>query len=395
MKINAMAMRILDGAAAERQGGEDSLSGFLGSFATLTLMGFIAMWSASSGYGIRMNQKASYFALRQAIFSVPAIIVFIVSSRIPLDKVRSLIGPLTLASLLSLLLPFIPGLGVEINGAKRWIDLGIAISNHRAMEARCLVYTALHGEKGELIRRSAWEAAFSLWSLASVRRLSTSGFFNLHAALLAGISVFWIAGVPLRFFLGVFVLLVPAAILMITSSEYRLIRVLGYIIPDYDPHGMNYQVQNSIRAIMSGGFWGKGLGWGTRKLSSIPEVQSDFVFAAFAEETGLLGVAAVFAIWTFLVVTVVRQARKKDAFPQYLALGMLALLSIQFLVNLGVVSGFLPATGIALPFFSAGGSSLISTALAGGVILNALGTKGFEAMTPLNEETISGGNDNE
>ncbi len=394
-----MAMRILDGAAAERQGGEDSLSGFLGSFATLTLMGFIAMWSASSGYGIRMNQKASYFALRQAIFSVPAIIVFIVSSRIPLDKVRSLIGPLTLASLLSLLLPFIPGLGVEINGARRWIDLGITnFQPSELWKPVVLVYTAhIMAKKGELIRRSAWEAVFPLLvlSLGTAIIYLQDDFSTSMLALLAGISVFWIAGVPLRFFLGVFVLLVPAAILMITSSEYRLIRVLGYIIPDYDPHGMNYQVQNSIRAIMSGGFWGKGFGLGTRKLSSIPEVQSDFVFAAFAEETGLLGVAAVFAIWTFLVVTVVRQARKKDAFPQYLALGMLALLSIQFLVNLGVVSGFLPATGIALPFFSAGGSSLISTALAGGVILNALGTKGFEAMTPLNEETISGGNDNE
>ncbi len=394
-----MAMRILDGAAAERQGGEDSLSGFLGSFATLTLMGFIAMWSASSGYGIRMNQKASYFALRQAIFSVPAIIVFIVSSRIPLDKIRSLIGPLTLASLLSLLLPFIPGLGVEINGARRWIDLGITnFQPSELWKPVVLVYTAhIMAKKGELIRRSAWEAVFPLLvlSLGTAIIYLQDDFSTSMLALLAGISVFWIAGVPLRFFLGVFVLLVPAAILMITSSEYRLIRVLGYIIPDYDPHGMNYQVQNSIRAIMSGGFWGKGFGLGTRKLSSIPEVQSDFVFAAFAEETGLLGVAAVFAIWTFLVVTVVRQARKKDAFPQYLALGMLALLSIQFLVNLGVVSGFLPATGIALPFFSAGGSSLISTALAGGVILNALGTKGFEAMTPLNEETISGGNDNE
>jgi cell division protein FtsW len=220
-------------------------------------------------------------------------------------------------------------------------------------------------------------------------------FSTSMLALLAGISLFWIAGVPLRFFLGVFILLVPAAILMITSSEYRLIRVLGYIIPDYDPHGMNYQVQNSIRAIMSGEFWGKGLGLGTRKLGSIPEVQSDFVFAAFAEETGLLGVAAVFAVWTFLVYSVVREARKKDAFPQYLALGMLALLSIQFLVNIGVVSGFLPATGIALPFFSAGGSSLMSTALAGGVIFNALRTRGFEALAPGEEELITGGNDNE
>ncbi len=392
-------MRILDGSTAERKGGENPLSGFLGSFATLALMGFIAMWSASSGYGIRMNWGANYLAIRQGIFFIPAIIVFFISAKIPLDKVRSLIGPLTLASLLSLLLPLIPGLGVEINGARRWINLGFTnFQPSELWKPVVLVYTAhIMAKKGDLIRKSAWEAVFPLLilSLGTAIIYLQDDFSTSMLALLAGIAVFWIAGVPLRFFLGVFVLLVPAAILMVTSSEYRLIRVLGYIIPDYDPHGMNYQVQNSMRAIMSGGLWGKGLGLGTRKLTSIPEVQSDFVFAAFAEETGLLGVAAVFAVWTFFVLAVVRQAREKDAFPQYLALGMLSLLSIQFLVNLGVVSGFLPATGIALPFFSAGGSSLISTALAGGIILNALKTRGFEAMALHNQEVISGGNDNE
>ncbi len=394
-----MALRILDGSTAQRRDGEGSLSGFLGSFSTLALMGFVAMWSASSGYGIRMNQGASHFALRQAIFFVPAIIVFFLSSRIPLEKLRTLIGPLTLISLISLLLPFIPGLGIEINGARRWINLGITnFQPSELWKPVVLVYTAhIMAKKGELIRRSAWEAVFPLLVLSFGTAIIylQDDFSTSMLALLAGISLFWIAGVPLRFFLGVFILLVPAAILMITSSEYRLIRVLGYIIPDYDPHGMNYQVQNSIRAIMSGELWGKGLGLGTRKLGSIPEVQSDFVFAAFAEETGLLGVAAVFAVWTFLVYSVVREARKKDAFPQYLALGMLALLSIQFLVNIGVVSGFLPATGIALPFFSAGGSSLISTALAGGIIFNALRTKGFEALAPGEKELITGGNDNE
>ncbi|HWP67830.1 MAG TPA: FtsW/RodA/SpoVE family cell cycle protein, partial [Rectinemataceae bacterium] len=180
----------------------------------------------------------------------------------------------------------------------------------------------------------------------------------------------------------------------ITSSEYRLIRVLGFIIPDYDPHGMNYQVQNSIHAIMSGGLWGKGLGLGTRKLSSIPEIQSDFVFAAFVEEMGLLGVIAVFACWIFLVVAVVKAAKNKSGFSYLLAMGLLSLLSIQFLVNLGVVSGLLPATGIALPFFSAGGSSLLSTALAGGLIINALKENGFSPVSELGAATSTGGKGN-
>jgi cell division protein FtsW len=165
---------------------------------------------------------------------------------------------------------------------------------------------------------------------------------------------------------------VPSIFLMVTSSEYRLSRVLGFIVPEFDPHGMNYQIQNSVHAIMSGGLWGKGLGLGTRKLGTIPEIQSDFVFAGFVEEMGLVGVAAVFICWIFLVYSVLKALKGRRGFPYLLSMGLLLLMSIEFLVNLGVVSGFLPVTGIALPFFSSGGSSLFATALAGGLIANAL-----------------------
>lgn len=392
-------MRLLDGSGMERREFENSSSGFLGAFTTLALLGFVAMWSASSGYGIRMERGASYFALRQALFFIPATAIFVLAAKFPLDKIRALIGPLTLISLFSLLLPLIPGLGVEINGARRWINL--KVTNFQPSELWkpiVLIYAAhVMDGKNDRIRKSAGDAVFPLiiLGLGTLFIYLQDDFSTSMLSLLAGIAVFWVAGTPVRFFLAVVALVIPAVILMITSSEYRLIRVLGYIIPDFDPHGMNYQVQNSIRAIMSGGLWGKGLGLGTRKLSSIPEVQSDFVFAAFAEETGLLGVAVVFALWGFLVISVVRGIRRKDGFPQLLALGMLALLSIQFLVNLGVVSGFLPATGIALPFFSQGGSSLISTALAGGLILNALKTRSFETLAPGDEQRISGGKDDE
>ncbi|HWR11437.1 MAG TPA: FtsW/RodA/SpoVE family cell cycle protein [Rectinemataceae bacterium] len=391
-------MKPLHEFAAEGRTSRHPESGFAGSFAALAVIGFVAMWSASSGYGVKMGKGASYFAVRQAIFLLPAILVFMAASIVSLDWLRNLAGLFAIASIVSLTLPFLPGIGVEINGGRRWINLVFTNFQPSELWKPVSIFYAAHilDKKNQTIRNTAGEAIFPFLVvvLGCAIVFLQDDFSTSMLALVAALSVFWFAGTPLRFFLGTLILAVPAVFLMITSSEYRLIRVLGFIIPDYDPHGMNYQVQNSIRAIMSGGLWGKGLGLGTRKLSSIPEIQSDFVFAAFAEEMGLLGVAAVFACWIFLVIAVIRVTRGREGFRYLLAMGLLCLLSLQFLVNLGVVSGFLPATGIALPFFSAGGSSLLSTALAGGLILNALKDTGFSAVSSSESARISGGNGN-
>ena len=392
-------MKLLYGSSAEGRIATHPESGFAGSFAALAVIGFVAMWSSSSGYGIKLEKGANFFAIRQALFYLLAIAIFAIASKFPLDSLRKLAGPLAFASLLSLALPLIPGIGVEINGSRRWINLYITNFQPSELWKPISILYAAHilDKKNKAIRNTAGEAIFPFLVivLGTLVIFLQDDFSTAALALVATLSVFWFAGTPMRFFLGTLILAVPSAILMVASSEYRLTRVLGFIIPDYDPHGMNYQVQNSIRAIMSGGLWGKGLGLGTRKLTSIPEIQSDFVFAGFAEEMGLLGVAAIFACWVFIVIAVIRAVRDKEGFRYLLAMGLLCLLSIQFLVNLGVVSGFLPATGIALPLFSAGGSSLLSTALAGGLIMNALKDGGFSALSPQDEASVSGGKGND
>ena len=391
-------MKILDHVSAEGRITSRHEAGFAGSFLALALLGFVAMWSSSSGYAIRIDEKASYFAVRQAIFMVGAIAAFIVASRISLDWLRRSIGLFTLISLLSLFLPFVPKLGVEINGGRRWIDLGFMNFQPSELWKPISIIYAAHilEKKSNEIGNSAVEAIFPFLVvvLGTVTIFLQDDFSTCALSFVAVMSVFWLAGTHWMFFVGAILLAVPAGFLMIASSQYRLIRVLGFIIPDYDPHGMNYQVQNSIRAIMSGGLWGKGLGLGTRKLTSIPEIQSDFVFAGFVEEMGLIGVAAVFACWAYLAYSVVKALRGREGFRYLLAMGLLSLLSLQFLVNLGVASGFLPATGIALPFFSAGGSSLLSTALAGGLIMNAIRNDGFSAVPVEGGADVLGGNGN-
>ncbi len=391
-------MKILDHISAESRITSRYEAGYAGSFLALTLLGFVAMWSSSSGYAIRIDQKASYFAVKQALFMIGAIAAFVVASRISLDWLRRNIGLFTLVSLVSLFLPFVPKLGVEINGGRRWIDLGFMNFQPSELWKPISIIYAAHilEKKSNEIGNSAVEAIFPFLVVVvgTVTIFLQDDFSTCALSFVAVMSVFWLAGTHWMFFAGAILLAVPAGFLMIASSQYRLTRVLGFIIPDYDPHGMNYQVQNSINAIMSGGLWGKGLGLGTRKLTSIPEIQSDFVFAGFVEEMGLIGVVAVFACWVYLAYSVVKALRGREGFRYLLAMGLLSLLSLQFLVNLGVASGFLPATGIALPFFSAGGSSLLSTALAGGLIMNAIRNDGFSAVPVEGGADASGGNGN-
>lgn len=391
-------MKILDQTPAANRISSRQEAGFAGSFLALTLLGFVAMWSSSSGYAIRIDQKASYFAVKQALFMIGAVVAFIVASRISLAWLRRGVGLFTLISLLSLFLPFVPRLGVEINGGKRWIDLGFMNFQPSELWKPISIIYAAHilDKKVNVIGNSAVEAIFPFLVvvLGTVTIFLQDDFSTCALSFVAVMAVFWLAGTHWTFFAGATLLAIPAGFLMIASSQYRLTRVLGFIIPDYDPHGMNYQVQNSIRAIMSGGLWGKGLGLGTRKLTTIPEIQSDFVFAGFVEEMGLIGVVAVFACWAYLVYSVIKALRGREGFRSLLAMGLLCLLSLQFLVNLGVASGFLPATGIALPFFSAGGSSLLSTALAGGLIMNAIRNDGFSAVPGEGATEASGGNGN-
>ncbi|MFQ3547647.1 MAG: FtsW/RodA/SpoVE family cell cycle protein, partial [Termitinemataceae bacterium] len=159
--------------------------------------------------------------------------------------------------------------------------------------------------------------------------------------------------------------------LTILAKEHRIRRVLAFLQPDWDPLGAGYQVRSSVLTIMSGGLWGKGIGQGVRKIASIPEVHSDFIFAAFAEEWGLVGVTIVcILIGVVLYKSFTAAYRADTMYVRLVVVGIVMMLVTQFLLNLAVVSALIPATGIPLPFFSAGGSSLAMMLFAAGLLVN-------------------------
>jgi cell division protein FtsW len=163
----------------------------------------------------------------------------------------------------------------------------------------------------------------------------------------------------------------PTATILVLKKEHRINRILSYIQPDFEPQGAGYQVNSSVLSISSGGFWGKGIGHGTRKIASVPEIHSDFIFSSFAEEMGFLGVMFFFILFAvFAVRGYVDSMNNEKPFNRLLGCGLVTMIISQVLVNIAVTAGALPVTGIPLPFFSAGGSSLATTLVMAGLVVN-------------------------
>jgi cell division protein FtsW len=338
--------------------------------------GIAVLWSASSGYAASIGKGAGYFVIRQLLFLAPAVLVFWACAVVDLDALRSKIGLLTLISLAALLLPFLPPpIGVKRNGAACWVNLGITTVQPSELWKPIMILYLAHvlDRKRERILESPGVLIppFILAAAGCLVVLSQNDFSTAVLSLLAAASVFWAASAPASFFLGLGAAAGSFSALMILTSGERLKRILDYVFPAYDPSGQSYQVLGSIRAIRSGGLLGKGIGLGTLKNGGILEVQSDFIFAAWAEEAGLAGVLAVVAAWCAFGWRAFKVAiEEEDRFRSCLGFGLAFLLVLEAFVNMGVASGAVPATGLALPFFSAGGSSLLSTAAICGLLYN-------------------------
>lgn len=360
----------------------------LASLFLLAGTGFAALWSASSGYALALGRPASYFLLRQVRYVLPAIALFGLCALVPLEAIRSRMSIITLVALAGLLLPFLPGIGENRNGASRWIDLGVATFQPSEIWKPISVLYLAHildrriGEAGPepgTLGAGALVPPFLLTGLACLIIFLQNDLSTSAIAALAAIVLFWVGGAPWTFFMGIGAVAAPLGALSVLTSDFRLRRILAFLYPAYEPHGQSYQVLGSMRAIVSGGFAGKGIGLGTLKLGSVPEVQSDFIFAAWTEETGFLGVLLFFALWSLFGWRCFRKAfDEEEPFRRYLGFGLGCLLLLQVLLNVAMASGILPATGIALPFFSAGGTSLVATAGVVGLLMNLSRPAGAE-----------------
>lgn len=349
----------------------------LGMVVLLAGTGLSVLFSASSDYADRLFGDPARFVTRQALFLGVGTLLCLILSRVGLGLLRAGVKWFTLIALAAQLLPFLPVIGGEVNGAHRWIFLaGRSFQPSEILKPALIAYLAHIFDKkaGEEKGEDLLNGLLPPLVISSIAILLVFLQNDLSSAViltLITVSMFWIAGVPLRFFAAFASVGAPLAILSVLTSEFRLQRIITYLFPDYDSRGISYQMANSLKAVRSGGLFGKGIGLGTRKIAGIPEVHADFVFAAFAEEVGFVGVLAFAAVMAFFVYRCYRASFRADTpFARYMGFGLSTSIALQVLVNLSVAAGFVPATGIPLPFFSAGGSSLLVTMVCVGLLFN-------------------------
>ncbi|MDR0376441.1 MAG: putative lipid II flippase FtsW [Spirochaetaceae bacterium] len=337
-------------------------------------VGLVTLYSASFAFANRFFGNGYYFINRQIRLGAVGIGFFIAAAFVPINFLRKIIVPLVFGTGALCILTFVPGIQVIRNGASRWIS--VMNSTYQPSE---LVKVVLPLYLAHIFDKKRDHGSFSRGVLPQA--IITAVFFmliylqnNFSTALFIavnGLFIFFIAGVKLRYFFSAAVLLFPVSILMILSKEHRLRRFMSFVRPDWEPLGAGYQVRSSLSAITSGGGWGKGIGQGTKKIASVPEIQSDFIFSSYAEEFGFLGIFLFFVVFAVFACRGYRAAlRSEDTFRRLLAFGLVTTICSQVLVNVAVVAGILPATGIPLPFFSAGGSSLATTLIMAGLIAN-------------------------
>ena len=338
-------------------------------------VGLVTLYSSSYAFAQRMYDDGLYLVTRQATLGLAGLVLFIFFSYINLELLRKFIKPLVFSSIFLCALTFVPGIGVTLNGAPRWI--GVGSFTYQPSELVKLVlpmYLAHYFEKrkngtSELSRSIIPPALITGVFFVLIflqNNFSTAVFLAFNA-----LFIFFLAGVRFRYFFSALFMFLPTAALLVLKKEHRVRRFLSYIHPDFEPHGASYQVNSSIFSISSGGFWGKGIGYGTRKIASVPEIHSDFIFSSFAEEMGFLGVMFFFILFSiFAVRGYIDSMNNEKPFNRLLGCGLVTIIISQVLMNIAVTAGALPATGIPLPFFSAGGSSLATTLVMAGLVVN-------------------------
>lgn len=349
----------------------------LGPILALLCIGLVMVTSASMGVAESLGVGPYYFIQRQLIALTLGIVLVIFVCRIELRTLEKYNEAAMLACFLLLILVFVPGLGMRVNGARRWLNF--VVLNFQAVEAvkvLLVVWLASY-----LARRRDEIAAGGLPMLKPffvvcllVLLLMAQPDFGSSALLIAitgcmtlmgGANWIWLMG------LGAPLIAILAGVAVL--APYRLARITSFWEPFQDPFGSGYQLVQSLIAIGRGGWDGVGLGASIQKLQSFPEVHTDFIFSVFAEETGFLGVCALLALYALLVGrllwTGLQCLRLRRHFAGLLALGVGSWIGIQATVSIGVNIGMLPTKGLTLPLISYGGSSLMMTATALGLAL--------------------------
>ena len=349
--------------------------------AILLAFGLGMMASASVEIAAGGEQDPFHYLRRQALFAALGIAVALAAMHIPLRGWYVASGWLLLLSFTSLVLVLVPGLGYTVNGSTRWIDLGFfRLQPSEPAKLMLVLYLAAFIARRQDEVQARWRGFLKpLLVLLPLLLLLyfESDYGAMVIVLCTGLAMLFLAGVRLHRFGAVLLLCLGAALYLATTRPYMIERLQSFLNPWAAEHiyGGGYQLAQAQIAFGRGEWFGMGLGNSIQKLYFLPEAHNDFVLAIIGEELGLLGVAAVIALFCLLVgkaLAVGRAAAEKEQiFTGFVAYGIGILFAAQALINIGTNTGLLPTKGLTLPFISYGGASLMVSCLMAGLLLRA------------------------
>ena len=326
-----------------------------------------SMYSAEVTYGNKM-----FFLGKQIVGALVGLVVMIAFSLIKLDVIKKfwLVG--VVISIVLLALVFVPGIGVENYGARRWIGFGgFTIQPSEIAKFAYVLFCATYMSKMDMskLKNCIWPVVVGgIFCLLIIAEPNMS--ITMCMAMLMVIMLF-IGGMKSKYFLLLIVPLACAVPLLIVAEPYRLQRLLAFVDPWASPKGEGYQLIQSLYALGGGGWFGVGLFNSRQKYRFLPFAESDFILSVIGEEIGLLGCLFIFLLYLVVILRGVRIAINcKDKFSCFLSSGICSVIAVQSLLNFAVVTGSIPPTGLPLPFISYGGTSLVVFMGAVGILLN-------------------------
>jgi cell division protein FtsW len=346
-----------------------------GAAIVLLSAGVVMVYSASAIVAGDRLHDPSLFLRKQLLWAGLGGAVLWAALRLDYRRLERLTVPLLAVALALLVAVLIPHLGQAINGTRRWIRLGPLSFQPVELAKLALViylagYLAHRREQLHDFRRGVLPPLLVAAALAGLVLLQPD-LGNCLALVTVTFALLFVAGSRVRHLALVLASAVPVLIVLVLMAPYRLRRITAFMDPWQDPRGSGFQIIQSWLALGSGGWFGRGIGESRQKLFYLPESHTDFIFAIIGEELGFVGALCMVALFAVVVWRGLRVGlRAPDPFGAYLALGITVLIATQTLVNIGVVTGVLPTKGLPLPFVSFGGSALVVTLGATGVLLN-------------------------
>ena len=340
----------------------------------LIAFGVVMVYSASAVYANNMFGNGFHFLIRQTVFAVAAFAVLIIFTRVDIGLLRRSTYPVLLVAVF-LMVAVALGFGRSAGGATRWLAVGPVSVQPAELAKLAMIMWLAHS----LAKKSDRVRTFSIGFLPHVLVagllmllcLAQPDFGSAVMIALLTFVVLFAAGAKAGYLLGCVLLALPVGYAAIASSPYRMRRITAFLEPFEHRQGAGYQITESLMSFGSGGWTGVGLGDGRQKLLFLPEAHTDFISAIIGEELGFIGVVLLCAAFGWVVFRGLRAAwRAQDEYSGYLAAGMTLFIGLQAFTNLAVAMGLLPTKGLALPFVSYGGSSLLVNAAAAGIILN-------------------------